>query len=72
MPINKLLTYLAFAIALIAVLILATGLLYGIWTAHDPHMLMHELENRVVATAYHTALIVLAAAGVVYLSRKNK
>jgi hypothetical protein len=71
MSVNKLLDITAALVAAVATVIAAVLLVHELTTAPDPHALMHSLERWVSSTGYHLALIVLAVAGVKYLTAKR-
>lgn len=70
MSVGKLLTGVSMAVAGVAAAIALFGLLHEFTEPGGLHGLVHNLETWAVTVGYHTALIVLAAAGVLYLARK--
>ncbi len=70
MPLKEFLKYLSVGIALIAVAICVVSLIHAITSSGGFETIVHELEGWVSEVAYATALIILAAAGVMYLTRK--
>lgn len=71
MPVGRLLATLAMFIAVAAFVVTVVALIHTFATAHDPHMLMHELEAWVVSVGFHLALILLATSGIYYLGSKK-
>jgi len=70
-PVGKILASLVLGMAGLSVLIALLGLWHEFVEPGGLHELMHNLEAWVVTLGYHTALIILAAAGVLHLVRKH-
>jgi hypothetical protein len=70
--VGKLLPYVSLGFAGLSVLIALFALVHELVdVAGGPRMLVYGLEQWVLTMGYHVALILLAAAGVVYLTRKG-
>jgi hypothetical protein len=70
-PISRILTGAAAAVAVISALIAAIGLAHALASGNGPDMIIHELEAWMATTAYHLVLILLATAVIQYLARKK-
>ena len=71
MPIKKLLSGASTVIALIAVVTASIGLVHELLSNNSLDRVVHIIESWSVTAGYHTALILLAAAGVQYLLNKK-
>lgn len=71
MSVEKALAKLALGVAGLSVLIAVLALWHEFIEPGGPHELMHNLETWLVTVGYHTALILVASAGVLYLTRKH-
>jgi hypothetical protein len=71
MQVTVVLKNMALGIAGLSVLIALIGLWHEFTEPGGAHELIHNLETWLVTAGYHAALIVLAAAGVLYLLRKQ-
>jgi hypothetical protein len=71
-PIKKLLVDASLGVAGLSALIALFALVHEfLEVSGGPHQLMHALEQWVLGIGYHVALILLATAGVLYLTRKS-
>jgi hypothetical protein len=71
MSVGKLLTYIAAGLAVLCTLLAVIVFFHEfIGVAGGPMQVVHNLEAWLMTVGYHTALIILAAAGVIYLMRK--
>jgi hypothetical protein len=71
MSIEKFLSAAAIAIVILCVLFTGFGLIHELTHVSSPEQLIHSLEEWANVIGYRLSLIVLAASGVLYLSRKK-
>ncbi|HSW80606.1 MAG TPA: hypothetical protein VLG47_07555 [Candidatus Saccharimonadales bacterium] len=71
MPVNKVYKNLAFAIVIVSTLFAVIGLIRELTTGLPLDLLMRNLENWATDVGFRLILIVLAAAGVQYLTAKK-